>query len=150
MNEKGKYLALGSDHAGFQLKESVHKFLIASGYSVKDYGCYSVDSVDYPDVIHPLAADVDSGKFERAIIICGSGIGVSMVANKYSGVRAALCCDSERVQLCRLHNDANVLALGARYLTEKQAFEMIDVFLNTEFEGGRHKARVVKIAIPKE
>lgn len=147
MSENDQYLALASDHAGFHLKECIKKFLESEGYIVMDYGCYSGDSIDYPDVIHPLANDINCGKYKRGIILCGSGIGVSIVANKYDGVRAALCCDAERAELCRLHNDANVLAIGARFVDEMEALKMCKTFLTTSFEGGRHQKRVDKIKI---
>ncbi len=144
MSEKLK-IGIGSDHAGYILKEFIKKQLVIKGFEVEDFGCYSEESIDYPDIIHPLALSVDKGLIPRAIIICGSGIGVSIVANKYNGVRAALCCDTERARLSRQHNDANVLALGARFTTQEQALEMLNVFLETEFEGGRHTRRVEKI-----
>lgn len=140
-----KIIAIGCDHAAFVLKEAIKKHIRKQGYAVKDYGCFSSESVDYPDLIHPLAKDINEGKIKQGIALCGSGIGVSMVANKYSKVRCALCWTSELVKLCRQHNDANVLALGARFISEKEAIEMVDTFLNTSFEGGRHQARVEKI-----
>ena len=138
-------IAIGCDHAAFILKESVKKHLQGAGYEVCDYGCFSSESVDYPDFAHPLAKDVNDGKIERGIVLCGSGVGVSMVANKYPKVRCALCWNVEVAKLCRQHNDANILALGARFIPEKQALEMVDVFLNTDFEEGRHRGRVEKI-----
>ena len=142
-----KVIAVGCDHAAYILKESVKKHLESKGYQVRDYGTFSEESVDYPDIIHPLAKDVDGGIVKRAVIMCGSGIGVSMVANKYPHVRCALCCSPELAKLTRQHNDANVLAIGARFIPEKEALEMVDLFLNTEFEGGRHQKRVDKIPI---
>jgi ribose 5-phosphate isomerase B len=141
-----KIIAVGCDHAAFVLKETIKKHLQEQGYEVKDYGCFSSESVDYPDMIHPLAKEINAGKIERGIVLCGSGIGVSMVANKYPKVRCALCWNSELARLCRQHNDANVLALGARFIPEKEALEMVDTFLNTPFEGGRHQGRVDKIS----
>lgn len=138
-------IGIGSDHAGYDLKEFIKIQLIKKGYQVEDFGCFSNESIDYPDIIHPLAAAVDSNLIPRAVIICGSGIGVSIVANKYNGVRAALCCDAERARLARQHNDANVLAMGARFTTQEQALEMLNAFLETNFEGGRHEQRVKKI-----
>jgi ribose 5-phosphate isomerase B len=143
-----KVIAIACDHAAFNLKEAVKKHLQEQGYEVKDYGCFSTESVDYPDMVHPLAKDINDGKIERGIVLCGSGVGVSMVANKYPKVRCALCWTPEIVKLCRQHNDANILALGARFIPEKEALEMVDVFLNTTFEGGRHQVRVDKITIP--
>lgn len=144
MSEELK-IGIGSDHAGYDLKEFIKIQLIKKGYQVEDFGCFSNESIDYPDIIHPLAAAVDSNLIPRAVIICGSGIGVSIVANKYNGVRAALCCDAERARLARQHNDANVLAMGARFTTQEQALEMLNAFLEANFEGGRHEQRVKKI-----
>ena len=141
-----KIIAMGCDHAAFDLKERLKKYLQEQGYEVRDFGCFSSESVDYPDMIHPLAKEINAGKIARGIILCGSGIGVSMVANKYPKVRCALCCNVELAKLCRQHNDANVLSLGARFISEKEALEMVDTFLNTPFEGGRHQGRVEKIA----
>jgi len=144
MSEKLK-IGIGSDHAGYELKEFLKNQLIAKGFEIEDFGCFSTESTDYPDIIHPLASAVDRNLIPRAVIICGSGIGVSIVANKYNGVRAALCCDAERARLARQHNDANVLAMGARFTTQEQALEMLNAFLETDFEGGRHERRVKKI-----
>jgi ribose 5-phosphate isomerase B len=140
-----KVIAIGCDHAAFVLKETLKRHLQQQGYEVKDYGCFSGEAVDYPDVVHPLAKDVNDGKIARGIVLCGSGVGVSMVVNKYPKVRGALCWMSEIAKLCRQHNDANILALGARFISEKEALEMVDTFLNTPFEGGRHQGRVDKI-----
>jgi len=143
-----KVIATACDHAAFVLKEAVKKHLKQQDYEVKDYGCFSSESVDYPDMVHPLAEDIDGEKIEQGIVLCGSGIGVSMVANKYPKVRCALCWSTEIAKLCRQHNDANILALGARFIPEKEALKMIDIFLKTPFEGGRHQRRVDKISIP--
>jgi len=142
-----KTIATGCDHAAYHLKETVKNHLQEHGYEVIDYGCFSTQSVDYPDMVHPLAKDINAGKIERGIILCGSGVGVSMVANKYPKVRCALCWTAEIAKLCRQHNDANILALGARFIPEHEALEMVDIFLNTPFEGGRHQVRVDKIPI---
>ena len=139
-------IAIGCDHAAFVLKDVIKKYLQGRGYEVKDYGTFSNESVDYPDMVHPLAKEINDSRIERGIVLCGSGIGVSMVANKYPKVRCALCWNAELAKLCRQHNDANVLALGARFIAENEAFEMVDAFLNTPFEGGRHQARVEKIS----
>jgi len=144
---ESKILALGSDHAGYDLKQFIKNELIVQGFDIKDFGCYSPDSVDYPDIIHPLAQEINEGRIKRGIILCGTGIGVSIVANKYPGVRAALCFDVERARLSRRHNDANILALGARFISTDEAMQIIRVFLETEFEGGRHQQRVAKIPI---
>ena len=141
-----RIIATGCDHAAFVLKETIKKHLQEQGYEVRDFGTFSSESVDYPDMIHPLAKEINDGKIKRGIILCGSGIGVSMVANKYPKVRCALCWNVELAKLCRQHNDANVLALGARFIPEKEALEMVEVFLNTPFEGGRHQERVDKIS----
>ncbi len=146
MSRKEK-IAIGCDHAAFQLKEKIKNLLENRGFSIIDFGSPSEDSVDYPDMIHPLAKAVNSGEFERAIIMCGSGIGVSMVANKYQNVRCALCCSEELAKITRQHNDANILAIGARFVEEEVAIKMVNVFLETAFEGGRHQKRVDKIAI---
>jgi len=145
MFTKSETLALGCDHAGYELKEYLKNELVASGFDIEDFGSYNTDSVDYPDIIHPLARSIEAGRIKKGIIICGSGIGVSLVANKYPNVRAALCCDTERTELARKHNDANVLALGARFTSFDMALRMVKVFLETPFEGGRHAIRVEKI-----
>ncbi len=140
-------LGVGCDHAGFALKEVVMEHIAASGYSIIDHGTFDTNSVDYPDVIHPLASAVSKGEYKYGIIICGSGNGVSMTANKYPGVRAALCWQWEIAEMARLHNDANILALPARYISVEDALKVVDIFLKTEFEGGRHLTRVNKINI---
>lgn len=146
MFEKGKEIAIGSDHGGFELKEYLKKVLENQGYSFIDYGCFSLESVDYPDIAHPIAEAVSNGKFERAIIICGSGNGIQMAANKHRFVRAALCWDVEQTRLTRMHNDANILSLPGRFINFELATELVKVFLNTDFEGGRHSIRVKKIS----
>jgi ribose 5-phosphate isomerase B len=141
MNE----LAIGCDHAGYRLKEFLKENLTGMGYSFRDFGAFSEDSVDYPDIIHPLANAINNNEFDRGIIICGTGIGVSMTANKYPGVRAALCWSMDIVRLAREHNDANVLALPGRFIDPDIALQIALVFLKTSFEGGRHERRVNKI-----
>jgi ribose 5-phosphate isomerase B len=143
----GKIIAMGSDHAGYAIKEKIRQYLEASGFIVQDFGTDSEASVDYPDFIHPLASALQHGEFTRGIIVCGSGNGVSMVANKYTGIRAALCWAPELAQMARLHNDANILALPGRYISEEDAIECVNLFLSTAFEGGRHQLRVDKINI---
>lgn len=138
-------IAIASDHAGYELKEKIRKKYGKLGYIFKDYGTHSTESVDYPDMIHPLASDIDQGRILRGIIICGSGNGVAMTANKYPNVRAALCWKEEIARYARLHNDANILSLPARFISEHLAFEIIDIFLLTGFENGRHGIRVKKI-----
>lgn len=138
-------IAIASDHAGFEYKEKLKKFLSDLGHEVIDFGCYDTTSNDYPDFIYPAAKAVGSGKCERGIFICGSGIGVSIVANKVKGVRAARCCSIEDAELSRLHNNSNVLTFGARLISWETAMEVVKTWLETEFEGGRHERRVEKI-----
>lgn len=141
-------IVISCDHAGFELKEKVKEALIAKGAMVVDMGTATADRVDYPDMIHPLAKAIDEGSEKMGIIICGSGNGVAMTANKYPNVRAALCWNKEIAALARQHNDANVLSLPARFISEEEAIACVDAFLTEKFEGGRHKERVDKIAIP--
>jgi ribose 5-phosphate isomerase B len=144
-------IAIGSDHAGFALKESIRKYLHKAGYLVDDQGTRSEDSVDYPDFGRAVGERVASKKADLGIAVCGSGIGISIAANKVPGIRAALAHDVTTAQLAREHNDANVLALGARIVTPAAALEMVETFLNTPFAGGRHQLRLDKIsAIEKE
>jgi ribose 5-phosphate isomerase B len=147
MLDKNKTLALGCDQGGFALKEFIKIKLAESGYSVRDFGTYSADSVDYPDFAHPVASAVNDGQFPMALLICGSGNGVCMTANKYSGVRAALCWNTEIARLARAHNDANVMCLPGRFITDKEALRAVMAFLKTDFEGGRHKNRIDKIPL---
>lgn len=139
-------LGIGSDHAGFELKESILALLKEKGFSVKNFGTYTADSVDYPDFVHPLATEVQENKLDFGIVICGSGQGVCMTANKYPGVRAALSWNNEIASLTRQHNDANVICLPARFVSNELAQEMTLTFLATPFEGGRHQRRVEKIS----
>jgi ribose 5-phosphate isomerase B len=135
---------IGSDHAGFELKEKVKAMLQQQGHTIQDYGTHSLDSTDYPDYAHKTAeAVVSSG--ELGILICGSANGVCMTANKHAGIRAALCWLNEIAALARQHNDANIICLPARFISEESAFEMVHIFLSTPFEGGRHANRVNKI-----
>ena len=138
-------ILLSNDHAGTELKKEVKEFLESNGYNVNNLGEDLGESVDYPDFIHPLAKEISNKKEEKGIIICGSGNGVSMVANKYEGVRAALCWNKEIASLSRQHNNANVLSLPARFITTQEAIDIVKTFLETEFEGGRHERRVNKI-----
>ena len=138
-------LAIGSDHGGFELKKAVMKHLAERGVEYRDYGTFSAESCDYPDFGEAVGRAVASGECERGIVICGTGIGISIAANKVRGVRCALCGDCYSAQMCREHNDANVLALGARVLGEGLALKIVDTFLDTGFEGGRHARRVAKI-----
>lgn len=141
-----KNIAIGNDHAGTDYKNAIVAYLETKGYTVQNYGTNTNDSVDYPDFVHPVALDVANGKVSFGIIICGSGNGVAMTANKYQKVRAALCWTKEIVALAREHNDANILSIPARFTSIPQAIAMVDTFLNTEFEGGRHQRRVEKIS----
>ena len=140
-------IPIGADHAGFQLKERVKAHLEAKGYEVKDFGCYSEESIDYPDYAHPVASMVEENENMLGIVICGSGNGINMTANKHQGIRSALCWKKEIAELARQHNNANIIALPARFITEEEGLEMVDVFLATAFEGGRHQNRVNKICI---
>ncbi len=140
-------IAIACDHAGFKTKNTLIEHLKYMGYEVKDFGTNSEQSVDYPDFIHPLAKELEMNHFPIAIIICGSGNGVSMTANKHQAVRAALCWNTELAALARAHNDANICALPARFISEKEAIEIVTTFLNTDFEGGRHQRRVEKIPV---
>jgi len=139
-------IPIGADHAGFELKEKIIGYLTEKGYELKDFGCYSTDSIDYPDFGHPVAQMVEENEGMLGILICGSGNGISMTANKHQGVRSALCWKKELAELARQHNNANIITLPARFITEEEGAEMVDVFLSTEFEGGRHQNRVNKIA----
>lgn len=141
-----KKIAIGSDHAGFELKEIVKLFLEAKGFEMIDKGCYGLDSVDYPDFAHPTAEAVENKEVAFGILICGSANGVSMAANKHQNVRAAIAWLPEIAALAKQHNDANILSLPARFISEDLAKEIIEAYLNTEFEGGRHGRRVDKIA----
>lgn len=138
-------IALAADHAGFPMKEMVKKYLTEKGFEVLDLGTNSEDSVDYPDYGHALGEALDKGLANRGIVVCGSGIGISIAANRHASVRAALCADGRMARLARQHNDANVLALGARIVGEEVAKNCVDEFLSTAFEGGRHQRRVEKI-----
>jgi ribose 5-phosphate isomerase B len=138
-------ILISNDHAGVELKNAVNSFLKKKGYVVENLGDNSGESVDYPDIIHPLAKEISNNKNKKGIIMCGTGNGVSMVANKYKGVRAGLCWSKEIAELIRKHNDANILSLPARFLSIKEALEIVEVFLKTDFEGGRHERRVNKI-----
>ncbi len=139
-------IAIASDHAGFELKQKLISYLEEKDIKIKDFGTHSNESTDYPDYVHPLAEAMKFGEFDRGIVICGSGNGVSITANKHQHIRCALCWIPEIASLARRHNDANVLALPGRFLTGKQAFKIADAFLEASFEGGRHQNRVNKIS----
>lgn len=138
-------IAIGADHAGFQLKSALITYLKSLGHEVQDFGAHSEQSVDYPDFAHPVANAVEEGKVKYGILICGSANGISMSANKHKGIRAAIAWKKELAEMARLHNDANILSLPARFISEEEAKSCVDVFLTTEFEGGRHSNRVNKI-----
>lgn len=139
-------LAIGCDHAGYEYKEAVKKYLVEKGYKVKDYGTHSEDSVDYPDFVHPLAEAVEKDDHQFGILICGSANGVAMAANKHQKIRAAITWTDEISKLAREHNNANIICLPARFVSIEDAKKMVDVFIKTDFEGGRHQRRVDKIA----
>ena len=138
-------IAIASDHAGFSLKQQVGEALEALGLGVLDLGCHDTNSVDYPDYGHAMADALGSGKAQKGVLVCGSGIGISIAANRHAGVRAALCTSGLMARLARKHNDANVLAMGARIIGFETAMDCLHEFLNTEFEGGRHQTRIDKI-----
>lgn len=140
-------IAIGSDHAGFELKEQLVKYLKSLNNEVTDKGCYSTERADYPDYGHAVANAVLNKEVEFGILMCGSGNGINMSANKHKGIRAALCWNSEIAALARQHNDANVLVLPARYISQQEAEKCVNVFLHEKFEGGRHQARIEKIDI---
>lgn len=139
-------IAIGADHAGFELKEKMTEWLKRSGFESKDFGTYSSESADYPDFAHPVALAVEKKECDLGILICGSGNGVAITANKHQGIRAAICWNEELASLARQHNDANILCLPARYISGDLAMKIADKFLNSAFEGGRHERRVKKIA----
>ena len=139
-------IAIGADHAGYELKKTIMIFLTEKGHQVEDFGCYSTESIDYPDYAHPVCESIEKGRNKLGVLICGSGNGISMAANKHSGIRACLSWVPEIAELGRLHNNANVLSIPARFINEEMALKIVEVFFNTEFEGGRHQRRVDKIA----
>lgn len=141
----GRRIAIGSDHAGFSLKEEVERYLLEQGHEVDDLGTHDEQSTDYPDYAHPVAGAVAEGKAELGVLVCGTGIGMSMAANRHRGVRAAVCSEAYSAKMARLHNDANVLCVGARVVGGGLACDIVGAFLAAEFEGGRHHRRVGKI-----
>ncbi|MFC4722828.1 ribose 5-phosphate isomerase B [Geojedonia litorea] len=140
-------ISIGNDHAGTEYKNAIVKHLEAKGIQIINHGTNTNDSVDYPDFVHPVANDVENNNVDFGILICGSGNGVSMTANKHNGVRAGLCWTKEIAALARQHNNANILSIPARFTAPQQAIEMVDTFLETPFEGGRHQKRVDKIPL---
>jgi ribose 5-phosphate isomerase B len=139
-------IAIGADHAGYILKEKIKAHLVEQKFEVKDYGTFSEERADYPDFAHPVANDVENKVVDFGVLICGSGNGINMTANKHKGIRSALCWTSEIAELARQHNDANIITLPARFISEEEAKKSVDVFLKTGFEGGRHSDRVKKIS----
>jgi ribose 5-phosphate isomerase B len=142
-------ISLGSDHVGFELKQEIKSYLNSiknHKLEINDWGCYSEDRVDYPDFAHKVAKDITEGKSDLGILICGTGNGISMAANKWEGIRCALCWNSEISNMARLHNNANILSLPGRYISLEEAIKCVDEFLNTSFEGGRHSERIAKIS----
>jgi ribose 5-phosphate isomerase B len=140
-------ISIGNDHAGTDYKFAIIKHLEAKGYTINNYGTDAIESVDYPDFVHPVANDVANGKVDFGILICGSANGVAMTANKHQKVRAGICWTKEITSLTRQHNDANIICIPARYTAVQQVIEMVDTFLETKFEGGRHQNRVNKIPV---
>ena len=140
-----RIIPIASDHGGYEMKQFLVEKLKAAGIEVRDFGTHSADSVDYPDMIHPLATAISRGDYPLGIILCGSGNGAQMTANHHTHVRAALCWNVELAKLARQHNDANILALPGRFISNELAWEMVKVFLHTDFEGGRHLQRIKKI-----
>lgn len=139
-------IPIGCDHAGFQMKQEIIHYFTKIGYEFEDYGCYSEESIDYPDFGHPVAEKIAANSGMLGILICGSGNGINMTANKHAKIRSALCWKKELAALARQHNDANIIALPARFISTEEAIATVHVFLTTEFEGGRHADRVNKIA----
>jgi ribose 5-phosphate isomerase B len=142
-----KKIAIVSDHAGFYLKEKLLAFLIKEKYNIMDLGCPTAEHVDYPDYGHPLANSVSNGEFDLGISICGTGNGINMTVNKHPGIRSALCWNEEISRLARAHNDANICAIPGRFVNESEAYLIVRTFLETSFEGGRHKRRIDKIPL---
>lgn len=142
---RGERIPIASDHAGFELKERLRATLVEMGYEIEDIGTHSTASTDYPDYAHPLAAEVSSGEATRGVLLCGTGLGMSYVANRYPGVRAAVAWTPEIASLARKHNDANVLVLPARFVSDEDAIAILRTWLETDFEGGRHGKRIEKI-----
>ncbi len=145
--QPGKKLAICSDHAGYELKSIVEGYLLSQGIESEDFGCFSYESCDYADFAHPCALAVEEGRDYPGIGICGSGNGIGMTLNKHQGIRAALCWNVELARLARAHNDANVLVLPARFIEPTLALAIVDTFLNTPFDGGRHERRIAKMPV---
>lgn len=140
-------IALASDHAGFELKSAIILYLKKENFQIIDFGCFSAVSCDYPDYAHPLAVAIENDANLVGIVCCGSGNGINMTVNKHAGIRSAICWNSQTSALARLHNNANICSLPARFITEQEAIEIVNIFLHTEFEAGRHLIRIKKIPI---
>jgi len=138
-------LAIGSDHGGYELKEHIKKYLDEKGVEYKDFGCYDESSVDYPDIAEAVCKSINDGESENAILVCGTGIGISIAANKIDGIRAAHCHDVYSAEMTKRHNNANVICMGGRVIGRELAFKIVDAWLGAEFEGGRHQTRIDKI-----
>jgi len=145
--QKIKNISIACDHAGFKTKEYLKEYLLGKGYKVNDFGCFSEESVDYPDFAHPMADSVENGAADFGISLCGSGNGINMTVNKHQGIRSALCWNTELAKLAKEHNNANVCALPARFITKEEAKDIIDTFMKADFEGGRHMRRIEKIPV---
>ena len=143
-------LAIGCDHGGFELKQTIMAYFDGVGIEYKDFGCYTTDSVDYPDIAEPVCNSVISGECEKGILVCGTGIGMSIAANKIKGIRAALLSDTFSAQMTAEHNNSNVIALGGRVISDELAIDIIKAYLAAEFQGGRHIARLEKIRLLEE
>ena len=140
-------IAIGCDHAGFPYKDAIKHLLEEHGHKVTDFGTNSTDSVDYPDFVHPVAKQIEEKKARLGVLICGSGNGVAITANKHQKIRAAICWNTELAALARQHNNANIVCIPARFISKKKALEIVDLFVQTKFEGGRHARRVKKISM---
>jgi len=141
-------IVIGNDHAGYEIKLVLKEWLEGQDYDITDYGTDSPEPADYPDIVHPLAGSIESGEFDMGVLICGSGQGASITANKYQGIRATLCWRPEIASLARSHNDANIICLPGRFIEKEQAIEVLKIFLDTPFDGGRHKRRIDKVPLP--
>ena len=144
---KKNKIAIAADHAGYFLKEKIKKYLLSEEFEIKDFGCFSDESVDYPDYAHPLAVAVSDGDFDMGISICATGNGINMTVNKHQGIRGALCWNEETSRLARAHNDANLCAIPGRFISEPEALLIVKTFITTGFDGGRHKRRIDKIPV---
>ena len=144
-----KKIAIGCDHAGFKHKEEVKRYLLEKGFEVKDFGTFSADSVDYPDYGHKVAEEIEKGMADYGVLFCGSGNGINMAANKHAGIRSALCWNEEVAKLARQHNNANIIAIPARFMDVEMAKKVVKIFMEEKFEGGRHQQRLNKINLPQ-